>query len=480
MLKIHYIYFIIIGLSTNLISQNRPSDIFYDSIQTGTIEHYNWVNNFNDQNLYSNRLLKNNKTHQLHSLIEIHDDFYNPQFSYRYKSYYFYDKYRDINVGYDFNTGEPDGIVVHHYNDDDLLIMQSYDEWDGDLNNLNDDDPQLLRTYYYNSDNLLIERHDQIREELQNNLLGHVYNYEYNDDGFLEKYTFKTWSVENDSLIPERGNSFEYDGDLLSLSLEYDINIDGSNDTTYSTVYRYQDSELLEQEVYYEKQPATGEWRLIGKRDSEYDEDGIVTRKEQRSLYIDNAPRRVDTLFYNYYPSGSLRDITTTVTDSQTFNVPIPRVTDRLRHHYNDSVAIDQILSPRWRSPLYQQNRMLLKSEEYVGFYPFDGSESDLRRQKKVEYFYSEIIETSTEDIIEDKHYFSISPNPTQDIIEISTTDNYSGELTISLTDINGRRVIEQTTYPNIKIDVSHLPPGVYVYSIISDDKRSAGKLVVE
>jgi len=123
---------------------------------------------------------------------------------------------------------------------------------------------------------------------------------------------------------------------------------------------------------------------------------------------------------------------------------------------------------------------MLLKSEEYVGFYPFDGSESDLRREKKVEYFYSEIIETSTEDIIDDKHYFSISPNPTQDIIEISTTDNYSGDLTMSLTDINGRRVIEQTTFPNRKIDVSHLPPGVYVYSIASGDKRSAGKLVVE
>jgi len=123
---------------------------------------------------------------------------------------------------------------------------------------------------------------------------------------------------------------------------------------------------------------------------------------------------------------------------------------------------------------------MLQKSEDFDDFYLFDGSEYNLRLKNKVEYFYSEIIETSTEDIIEDEHHFSISPNPTQDIIEISTTDNYSGELTISLTDINGRRVMEKTTYPNRKIDVSHLPPGVYVYTITNDDKRSTGKLVVQ
>jgi len=482
MLKIHYIYFIVIGLSTNLISQDRLNDIFNDSIPTGSTEHYQWVNNFNQQNLYSDRILKINKTHQLDSLIEIHDDFYNPQFSYWYKSHYFYNKYRDIRVGFNYpKNGSVDySKAIHHYNDDDLLVMQSYNEWDGDLNNLNDDDPELLRTYYYNSDNLLIERHDQIQEELQNDQLGHVYNYEYSEDGLLERYTFKTWSVQSDSLIPFRGYSYEYDGELLSLSLIYDINTDGSFYSTDSTLYLYQESGLLEQEVFYRKQPANDEWILSLKTDYQYNEYGIVTRKEERSLYTDNRPLFVDTLFYNYYPSGSLRDITTTYTDSQTFHIPIPRINNRLRYHYNDSISIDQILSPRRRSPIYQQNSMLQKSEDFDDFYLFDGSEFNLRLKNKVEYFYSEIIETSTEDIIEDEHHFSISPNPTQDAIKISTADNYSGKLTMSLTDINGRRVIEQTTFPNRKIDVSHLPPGVYVYSIASGDKRSAGKLVME
>jgi len=448
----------------------------------GTTEHYNWVNKFNQQNIYSDRILKNNKTHQLDSLIEIHDDFYIPEFSYWYKSYYFYDKYRDIRVGFNYpNNGSVEySKAIHHYNDDDLLVMQSYDEWDGDLNNLNDDDPELLRTYYYNSDNLLIERHSQDREERLNNMLGNVYDYEYTEDGLLERLTFKTWSVASDSLILRGGRFYEYDKGLLSLSLEYDINTDGSFYNTDSTFYKYQESGLLEQEVLYRKQPANDEWILSLKTDYQYNEDGIVTRKEQRSLYTDNEPRRVDTLFYNYDLSGSLRDITTTYTDSQTFHIPIPRINNRLRYHYNDSISIDQILSPRRRSPIYQQNSMLLKSEDFDDFYLFDGSEFNLRLKNNVEFFYSEIIETSTEDIIEDEHYFSISPNPTQDIIEISTTDNYSGELTISLTDINGRRVMEKTTYPNRKIDVSHLPPGVYVYTITNDDKRSTGKLVVQ
>jgi len=480
MLKIHYIYFLIIGLSTNLISQDRLRDIFNDSIPTGSTEHYQWVNKFNQQNLYSDRILKNNKTRQLDSLVEIHDDFYNPD--YWYKSYYFYDKYRDVRVGFNLDNGKWEGSsrVIHHYNDDELLVMQSYDEWDGDLSNLNDDDPQLLRTYHYNSDNLLIERHSQDREERLNNMLGNVYDYEYTEDGLLERLTFKTWSVASDSLILIGGRFYEYDKGLLSFSLEYDINTDGSYYTTDSTLYRHQESGLLEQEVYYVKQPATGEWILVRIIDTQYDKNNIIDRIEKRRSFTDNVARFVDTLFYNYHLSGSLRDITTTYTDTQTFNTPIPRVFNRLRYQYNDSIAIDQVLSPRWRSPIYQQNSMLLKSEEFVDVDLFDGSESNLRRQNKVEYFYSEIIETSTEDIIEDEHHFSISPNPTQNIIEISTTDNYSGELTLSLTDINGRRVIEQTTFPNRKINVSHLPPGVYVYSIKSGDKRSAGKLVVE
>ena len=481
MLKISYIYFIIIGLSTNLISQDRHSDIFNDSIPKGSTEHYQWVNKFNQQNLYSDRILKNNKTHQLDSIIGIRDDFFIPEFSSIYKSYFFLHTDRDIRVGYDYIDGiwEPDGIAIHHYDDDDLLVMQSYSKWDGDLNNIEDDNPELLRTYYYNSDNQLTEHHARIQEELLNNIPGHVNDYEYNEDDLLERHTLKIWSVESDSLIPTKGYFYDYDKGLLSLSLIYDINTDGSYHTTDSTLYRHQESGLLEHEAYYEKNRWTGEWQLNNILETHYNQDS-KKRIEKRRTFTDNVPRSVDTLFYNYYPSGSLRDITTTVTDSQTFHVPIPRVTNRLIHHYNDSIALDQVITRRSISPLYQQNRMLLKSEEYVGFYPFDGSESDLRRQKKVEYFYSEIIETSTEDIIDDKHYFSISPNPTQDIIEISTTDNYSGELTISLTDINGRRVIEKTTYPNRKIDVSHLQAGVYVYSIASGDKRSAGKLVVE
>jgi hypothetical protein len=75
---------------------------------------------------------------------------------------------------------------------------------------------------------------------------------------------------------------------------------------------------------------------------------------------------------------------------------------------------------------------------------------------------------------------FSVSPNPANDFINVSNTDNIlvNG---ISITDLNGR-VVKQNTYENvsnIQVNVSDLSSGVYMMSIKSD-KGSVTKKIVK
>ena len=74
---------------------------------------------------------------------------------------------------------------------------------------------------------------------------------------------------------------------------------------------------------------------------------------------------------------------------------------------------------------------------------------------------------------------FSVSPNPANDFINISNSDNIlvSG---ISITDLNGR-VVKQNSYVNIsdiQVNVSDLASGMYMMTITSDKVTFTKKIV--
>lgn len=84
----------------------------------------------------------------------------------------------------------------------------------------------------------------------------------------------------------------------------------------------------------------------------------------------------------------------------------------------------------------------------------------------------------STSEFLDSK--FSVSPNPANDFITVSNSDNIlvSG---ISITDLNGR-VVKQNSYSNvsdIQVNVSDLASGMYMMNITSD-KGSVTKKIVK
>jgi hypothetical protein len=68
-------------------------------------------------------------------------------------------------------------------------------------------------------------------------------------------------------------------------------------------------------------------------------------------------------------------------------------------------------------------------------------------------------------------------PNPTSDFLYIETQLPEEPSL-MAITDITGR-VVYQSTFSN-KIDVSHLPKGMYVLSVFSNARQYISKVIVQ
>ncbi|MFZ4474912.1 MAG: NosD domain-containing protein [Saprospiraceae bacterium] len=77
---------------------------------------------------------------------------------------------------------------------------------------------------------------------------------------------------------------------------------------------------------------------------------------------------------------------------------------------------------------------------------------------------------------------FTVQPNPADQLLTISSQQVLAQEAEITLTDVQGRTVVEQSLalgQSAMRIQIAHLPPGVYTYRIWSSDKILQTGMVV-
>jgi hypothetical protein len=70
-------------------------------------------------------------------------------------------------------------------------------------------------------------------------------------------------------------------------------------------------------------------------------------------------------------------------------------------------------------------------------------------------------------------------PNPVKDAISITMQDNTS-QVTFMLYDIQGRQLVQQDIHTENTVSVAHLSSGMYIYTILTEEKRITGKIVKE
>ena len=481
---------ILLGFSIYIFGQNDFENFTLDPAKLEHDELLQWVNDFNNRNLNNRVDYKNDKTHRLDSTLYIQFYPQGPDAGSRdySRSYYFYEEDRDIICIYRkenfFADWEASNIIIDHYDDENLLTSSSYNSWDGDLINFNDNDPLVLRSFFYDENMRLSEEHAQNQFELQNKILADVNYYHYYDDGRLKSTDFFDWSVQLDSLIFVKETKYFYDAnDNLVLTMRYDNDRDRGYFATDSIVRIFNEN-LLEKRLDLRKSLISDDWLLISDAYYSFDSQERTEKIESRD-YSDNVVYRVDTIFLNYHTYGSLSDITTVQTDSSSFGstggLLFEDIRSKTEYFHDENVLNNQVKRSRSYIPRNNENHMILEKKEFINAEP-GGSQygtSILTETSSTEYFYSEIKPSATVDIIEDATVYRIAPNPASDNIEIISSE-YSGEVHFSLTDISGRRVIDQKTYPNEGINIPYLNSGIYIYTVSDGKYTSTGMVVID
>ena len=89
----------------------------------------------------------------------------------------------------------------------------------------------------------------------------------------------------------------------------------------------------------------------------------------------------------------------------------------------------------------------------------------------------------SATDNYNDKVVFNLVPNPASDFINMEFDGFKTGEFKIAVTDLSGRKLIDQTLYLSGKqvqnMEISNLPAGAYFVKLTGTDIFKTKKLVV-
>ena len=477
---------IIIGFSSVSYGQDYIDYLRGDLTQLDHIKHYDWVKNFNEKNMRNRVINKNDKTHQLDSSIS-YLAYYEGGFAGSIdfsKALYFYEDSRDIRYTYSRENfvWEANKCFIEYYDNENLLISSSFNIWDGDLTSFNDNDPLVLRSYFYDENNLLVEEHAQIQSEVRNKILGNVYNYHYHDDGLLESVDYHSWSAQRDSLVLRGSICYKHDNMRnIVLILQFENDNDRGYYATDSILRIINNEGLLDKRIDYIKSALSDEWILINELSFIYDNDGR-THKVIPQEFNRNNWQPIDTTLFRYHPYGSLDEVMIVQTDSSSFE-QIGILFEDIRYisdyKHDDNITINQVKLPRSYSPHYEQHHMLIEKNQYENILP-GGSQygsGDMAKTSSAEYFYSEIT-TSVDDIETNQLSISLSPNPANEYIEITSAEPI-GELQFTMTDISGRRVLDQQIYTNQRINITHISKGTYIYTVNDGNGQSTGKVTV-
>ena len=89
---------------------------------------------------------------------------------------------------------------------------------------------------------------------------------------------------------------------------------------------------------------------------------------------------------------------------------------------------------------------------------------------------------TSIKDVVAANSLFTVSPIPTSDLLNIDFTTGINGETTILLYNIAGQMIKQEILQnsTNHQLAVQNLPEGVYVLSVINQDRIATRKVLIQ
>jgi len=466
-------------------------DLVEDSYNPFTIhqdEMREWVDAFNAQNVNPQSYNKSEMTHRMDSMITEFFDFPST-FPRTSRLEFDLTEERDISYLSRLVSGSwvPEGYFVQNYDQNNRRVFSYSADWDGDYDNVSEQDGIEFQIFIYNDQGLLSEHHIQNKEEYIQQLPADLITHAYNDEGLLVRSQAKQWSIALDSFEIRRQFNFGYKEGLLDYFVDYSLGSDRQLVATDSFAFIYNEKNLLDKESMFQMTDGFP-WGLVREDLYEYNNNDQISKVKSQfgfSLTVDGSPLIVDTFFYQYYNYGSLKDIAQIEADTFPNDYILAFELNKRRQKHDSTVRFDQVIRFRNLVRFHEENHMILEYSEAVsrrGDISCEdlGYGSCLRNTRTSSYFYSEINTTSTEEIAPTTSLYTISPNPSHNIIQVLSTEADPSAIVLHLTDMQGRRVLSKETRPGASVDISYLTSGVYIYQVMQDDVVVTGKVVVE
>ncbi len=322
------------------------------------------------------------------------------------------------------------------YNDNGNLTLDIYYEWDSFENEwvnsekdeyTYDSTGKLILKLYYNWDQDAGEWNNSDKDE-----------YTYDSTGYLTLLTSYYWDFNISDWVVLGKVEYSYDSEgNLGSEIYYGWDTYYDQWVIYSKYeYTYDSDGNLELEIDYDWDPDSNQWMESYKMELTYDSNG------NRTLETD------------YDWDWDLNQWVNSYKEELTFDT---------------SVNISDLFVPPYITEL-GNNKFL---EIYN--YDWDDIYNNWVSLQHIVAYYSDYIIGVNE--LSDKNNAEIYPNPVSGELNVILNEN-NGNAVFELFDLQGKKLMTQEVSAKTQINLEHLVPGMYLYTITVGDNRKSGKLI--
>ena len=383
---------------------------------------------------------------------------------------------KDIFLSWSHNleteSWNPKSFSVYHYDENNFLKTTTFNSWNGDYDDLSEENALLTRKYKYNDEGLLTVVTTQNWEDVRNDEFNDISLYQYDSTGMLMTYRYlASFSDPDTLLLIDTINYYYNDEKLLEDIVRWRIS---NGEWSYFDSIRfkyYPDGKILKENKFYW---SANESSLVPEHEHiyYYNDDQSLDKITRLNSYDDtfNRWRSREIDYYSYNPFGSLDQILTY--DS----IPPYSYDYQLIYNssfeFNEDISNDKILMPRRRIPHHQENHMI--SEESHHWESFISGGLDY----KLVYYYSEFDPVSINNLFENIAVeLLVYPNPSENYIRFKLP-NYQSSFLLTVYDYQGRQVLKNYISNGQKVALSNLSQGLYFYHILVNDIIYSGTFV--
>jgi len=366
----------------------------------------------------------------------------------------------------------PRNFSARHYNKKGLLTKQTWNPWNGENYDVDERFATVIRKYSYTTEGLLDVYQDFNSGDIANNMFSNLHYHFYDTLGRLDSIVEYFWFDNEDTTRVTDRIFYSYNDQnqlIESVKFEYDINneIDGGD----SIRYYYNEFGKIDFQDSYLGRDEEG-FRYIYKTVFTYNENESLNQILYKEEINENEFLDVGYVNYFYYQYGSLWKYEQYNLNSSGQYKPW----EKEEYYHNENVDKSKIILYRdfeSRIPDNQiQDHMLNKKLEYF----YSSFNDDWVIDEQLDFYYSDI-STSTEDIVTHLNTLTLYPNPAFDQLSIDLQASKE-DMVIRLWDASGSLILQDSFSPNVNIDISHLPSGLYFCNVYSGKNMWQGRFV--